>query len=152
MDKGIMKNAFFGYSKTSVCEYIAAMNEEFSRQILELEKENKKEREELKDRLEATEKELNEYKNAHGDIANALLEAKQYAASLKQRAEEENERLAAENKVLHKEQTERLARYEAAVDKLRSELSVFTADTDEKLAAYYNKAEDIAKEFEEEKV
>lgn len=37
----------------------------------------------------------------------------------------------------------------AAVDKLRSELSVFTADTDEKLAAYYNKAADIAKEFEE---
>ena len=70
------------------------MNEEFSRQILELEKEHKKEREELKGRLEATEKELNEYKNAHGDIANALLEAKQYAASLKQKADEENERLS----------------------------------------------------------
>ena len=152
MDKGIMKNAFFGYSKTSVCEYIAAMNEEFSRQILELENEHRKEKEELKGRLEATEKELDEYKKAHGDIANALLEAKQYAASLKQRAEEENERLAAENKRIHKEQTERLARYEAAVDKLRRELSVFTADTDEKLTAYFGKAEDIAKEFEEEKV
>ena len=149
MDKGIMKNAFFGYSKTSVCEYIAAMNEEFSRQILELEKEHKKEREELKGRLEATEKELNEYKNAHGEIASALLDAKQYAASLKQKADEETERLAAENKRLHKEQTERLASYAAAVDKLRSELSVFTADTDEKLAAYFGKAEDIAKEFEE---
>ena len=149
MDKGIIKSAFFGYSKTSVCEYIADMNEKFSHQILELENEHRKEKEELKGRLEATEKELNEYKKAHGDIANALLEAKQYAASLKQKAEEENERLVAENKRLHKEQSERLALYAAAVDKLRSELSVFTADTDEKLAAYYNKAEDIAKEFEE---
>lgn len=149
MEKNIMKSAFFGYSKTSVCEYIAKINEEFSRQLLELEKENKKEREELKGRLEATEKELHEYKKAHSDIANALLEAKQYAASLKQKAEEENERLAAENRRLHKEQSERLALYTAAVDKLRSEMSVFAADTDRKLAAYYNKAENIAKEFEE---
>ena len=76
MDKGIIKSAFFGYSKTSVCEYIADMNEKFSHQILELENEHRKEKEELKGRLEATEKELNEYKKAHGDIANALLEAK----------------------------------------------------------------------------
>lgn len=149
MDKGIIKNAFFGYSKTSVCEYIADINEKFSHQILELENVHRKEKEELKVKLETTQKELDEYKKAHGDIANALLEAKQYAASLKQRTEEENERLAAENKRLHKEQSERLALYATAVDKLRSELSVFTADTDEKLAAYYNKAEDIAKEFEE---
>lgn len=149
MDKEIIKSAFFGYSKTSVCEYIADMNEKFSHQILELENEHRKEKEELKGRLEVTEKELDEYKKAHGDIANALLEAKQYAASLKQKAEEENEQLAAENKRLHKEQSERLALYAAAVDKLRSELSVFTADTDEKLASYYDKAADIAKEFEE---
>lgn len=149
MDKGIIKSAFFGYSKTSVCEYIADMNEKFSHQILELESEHRKEKEELKGRLEATEKELDEYKKLHGDIANALLEAQKYAASLKQNAEEENARLTAENERLNKEQSERLALYAAAVDNLRSELSVFTADTDEKLAAYYNKAEDIAKEFEE---
>lgn len=149
MDMGIIKSAFFGYSKTSVCEYIASMNEEFSRQLLELEKENKKEREELKGRLEATEKELDEYKKAHGDIANALLEAKQYAASLKQKAEEENERLVAENKRLHKEQSERLALYAAAVDRIRSDLSVFTADTDKRLADYCSQAENIEKEFEE---
>lgn len=149
MDKGIIKSTFFGYSKTSVCEYIADMNEKFSHQILELENEHRKEKEELKVKLETIEKELYEYKKAHGDIANALLEAKQYAASLKQRAEEENEQLVAENKRLHKEQSDRLELYATSIDKLRTELSFFTADTDEKLAAYYNKAEDIAKEFEE---
>lgn len=149
MDKGIIKSAFFGYSKTSVCEYIAAVNEEFSRQLFELEKEKKKEREELKGKLEATEKELNEYKKAHGDIANALLEAQQHAASLKQKAEAENERLVAESQSRHQEQTERLALYAAAIDRLRSELSVFTADTDRRLADYYEQAADIAKEFEE---
>ncbi|MGN0494081.1 MAG: DivIVA domain-containing protein [Acutalibacteraceae bacterium] len=149
MDKGIIKSAFFGYSKTSVCEYISSINAEFSRQLLELEKEHKKEKEELKAKLDAAEKELFEYKKAHGDIANALLEAQQYSASLKQKAADENERLVAENQRLHKEQSERLALYAASIDKLRSELSVFTADTDSKLAEYYERATDIAKEFEE---
>jgi cell division septum initiation protein DivIVA len=149
MDKRIIKNAFFGYSKTSVCEYIAAMNEEFSRQLLDLENEHKKEKDELKVRLDATEKELDEYKKAHGDIANALLEAQQYAASLKQKAEEENEQLVAENQRLHKQQSDRLALYAAAVDRLRKELAVFTADTDKRLSEYCSQAEDIEKEFEE---
>ena len=149
MDKGIIKSAFFGYSKTSVCGYIASINEEFSRQLLELEKEHKKEKEELKGKLDAAEKELDEYKKAHGDIANALLEAQQYAAALKQRAEADNERLIAENKSRHKEQTERLALYAASIDWLRSELSAFTADTDRRLADYYERAADIEKEFEE---
>ena len=103
MDKGIIKSAFFGYSKTSVCEYIASKNEEFSRQLIELEKEHKKEKDELKGKIEAAEKEFAEYKKAHGEIANALLEAQQYAASLKQKAVEENECLVAENQRLHKE-------------------------------------------------
>ena len=149
MDKGITKSAFFGYSKTSVCEYIASKNEEFSRQLIELEKEHKKEKDELKGKIEAAEKELAEYKKAHGEIANALLEAQQYAASLKQKAVEENERLIAENQRLHKEQSDRLALYAAAVDRIRSDLSVFTADTDKRLAEYCSQAENIEKEFEE---
>lgn len=149
MDKGIIKSALFGYSKTSVCEYIASVNEEFSRQLLELEKEQKREKDELKAKLEAAEKELDEYKKAYGNIANALVDAQQYAASLKQKAEEEHQLLVAENQRLNNEQTQRLSLYTFSIDRLRDELSSFTAETDEKLSAYYNKAKDISKEFEE---
>ena len=127
MDKGIIKSAFFGYSKTSVCEYIASKNEEFSRQLIELEKEHKKEKDELKDKIEAAEKELAEYKKAHG----------------------ENECLVAENQRLHKEQSDRLALYVAAVDRIRSDLSIFIADTDKRLAEYCRQAENIEREFHE---
>lgn len=149
MNKEIIGSAFFGYSKTSVCEYIASMNEEFSRQLMELENENKKEKAELKARINTLEKELNEKKKSHGEIADALLDAQQYAAIIKQKAEAENKKLIAENQKLQKEQSERLELYKAAIDKLRKELAVFSADTDKKLLEYCGQAEDIEKEFEE---
>ena len=34
MDKEILKSALFGYSKISVCQYIATMNEEFNAKLI----------------------------------------------------------------------------------------------------------------------
>ena len=34
MDKEILKTAMFGYSKISVCQYIATMNEEFNDKLM----------------------------------------------------------------------------------------------------------------------
>ena len=34
MDKDILKSALFGYSKISVCQYIATMNEEFNAKLM----------------------------------------------------------------------------------------------------------------------
>ena len=40
MVKEILKSGFFGYSKSSVCEYIARMNEEFSQRLTAKDNEN----------------------------------------------------------------------------------------------------------------
>lgn len=149
MDKSVIKSAFFGYSKTSVCEYIAAVNEEFSRQLMSLEEEHKREKEELSSKLDAAQKELEEYKKVYGDIAAALLEAQQYSTALKENAEKENERIIAENAKLHEAQTARLSLYTMAINHLREQLASFISDTDQKLEAFAKETFDIEKEFEE---
>ena len=42
MEKKTFKTSLFGYSKTSVCEYIAQINEEFSQRLMDVSEENKK--------------------------------------------------------------------------------------------------------------
>lgn len=150
MEKKLLKNGLFGYSKTSVCEYIAEVNEEFSRRLLEANEEHRRERMELKERIQALEAELGEYKQVHGDITTALLEAQQHAAELKRQAEAEDRRVRAENAERQQAQTDRLKEYIAAIDELQQKLAVFAAGASEELLTYLDRATVLASEYEEE--
>lgn len=149
MERKLLKSAFFGYSKTSVCKYIAAVNEEFSQKLLELSEEHKREKTEWMEKTKALENELNEYKKVHQDVTTALLEAQQHASALKQKAEAEDSRFRAEADRKHQLETERLTAYVTAINELRDMLSAFSAQTDEKLLAYLHQGTSILKEFEE---
>ena len=129
MDNISLKSAFFGFSKTSVCEYIAQINQEFHEKLFAAAEESKKERETLKEKIDVLEKELSQYKKVHGDISNALLEAQQHAAELKAETEKENERIRSENARKCEEQTRRLESYRAEIDILRQGLACFAAET-----------------------
>lgn len=148
MEKKLLKSALFGYSKTSVCEYIAAVNEEFSQKLMESAEEHKKEKEEWKERTAALEQELAEYKKVHQDVATALMEAQRYASSLKQKAEADDSLFRAETERKHKMQTERLTAYITAINKLREGLAAFSIQTDEKLLEYLHQGTALLNEYE----
>lgn len=151
MDKRFLKNALFGYSKTSVCEYIAQVNEEFSNRLLSLTDEHKKEKNELKSKMEVLETELAEYKRVHGDITTALVEARKYATTLKQQAEEDDRRMREENAEKYKVQETRLSSYITEIEELREQLTHFVANTEKQLQGYLQSANDIASKYEIEK-
>lgn len=88
MEKKLLKSALFGYSKTSVCEYIAAVNEEFSQKLMESAEEHKKEKEEWKERTAALEQELAEYKKVHQDVATIINELREGLAAFSVQADE----------------------------------------------------------------
>lgn len=148
MEKIILKNALFGYSKTSVCEYIAQVNEEFSNRLLSITDEHQKEKNELKSKMEALETELAEYKRVHGDITTALIEARKYATTLKQQAEEDDRRIREENAEKYKVQETRLASYITEVEELREQLTNFVANSEKQLQGYLQSANNIASKYE----
>ena len=89
MDKEILKSALFGYSKISVCQYIATMNEEFNAKLMAEADSFREERSRLQKKIDDLEAELSVHKQNACDVGTMLLEAGQYAEQLRQQAQEE---------------------------------------------------------------
>ena len=77
MHKKLLKTTLFGFSKTEVCEYIARVNNEFNDKIDVLNSTHMEERNELLAKIADLEEELNKYRQANSDIAQALFDAQQ---------------------------------------------------------------------------
>ena len=93
MDKEILKSALFGYSKISVCQYIATMNEEFNAKLMAEADSFREERLRLQKKIDDLEAELAAHKQNACDVGTMLLEAGQYAEQLRQQAQEETTEL-----------------------------------------------------------
>ena len=89
MDKEILKSALFGYSKISVCQYIAKMNEEFNTKLMAETEAFREERSKLQKKIDDLEAELAACKQNACDVGSILLEAGEHAEELRQRAQKE---------------------------------------------------------------
>ena len=89
MDKEILKSALFGYSKISVCQYIATMNEEFNAKLMAETDSFREERSRQQKKIDDLEAELAVHKQNACDVGTMLLEAGQYAEQLRQQAQAE---------------------------------------------------------------
>lgn len=143
METKLLKNALFGFSKTSVCEYIATANEEFSKKMLLALDEHEKEKAALNEKIALLEAELEEFRKAQSDISAALLDAQRYAAQLRQQADEEDQRVRTEQAEQRAAQILRLESYKSSIDELRRDLSVFADSADHKLEAFLKKAHQL---------
>ena len=89
MDKEILKSALFGYSKISVCQYIATMNEEFNAKLMAETDSFREEHSRQQKKIDNLEAELAVHKQNACDVGTMLLEAGQYAEQLRQQAQAE---------------------------------------------------------------
>ena len=89
MDKEILKTALFGYSKISVCQYIATMNEAFNAKLMAEAEAFREERSKLQTKIDNLEAEVAAHKQNACDVGTMLLEAGQYAEQLRQQAQGE---------------------------------------------------------------
>ena len=89
MDKEILKSALFGYSKISVCQYIATMNEEFNAKLMAEADSFREEHSRQQKKIDDLEAELAVHKQNACDVGTMLLEAGQYAEQLRQQAQAE---------------------------------------------------------------
>lgn len=158
MDKEILKGALFGYSKISVCQYIAAINEEFNAKLMAETETFREERSKLQKKADALEEELAVYKQNVCDVGTVLLDARQYAEQLRRQAEEdaalllqqaqeeaaqlrrqvedEAEQFLLEINKKGQTQTEKIETYTGAIVKLRSDMAMLANQTDDALNAF----------------
>ena len=113
MDKEILKSALFGYSKISVCQYIATMNEEINKKLMAEADSFREERARLQKKIDDLEAELSTHKQNACNVGTMLLEAGQYAEQLRQQAQAEAAELLRQAKE-EAEQLRQQTREEAA--------------------------------------
>ena len=150
MQKKLLRTSLFGFSKTEVCDYIARVNDEFNGKIDLLTAEHTKERNELTAQIAALNEEINKYKQANADIAQALFDAQQYATELKAKADGEYKEAQDELLALKETETDKLNTYREKIEKVRKEIVSVLSDIDDKLAAETVKTEDLIAEYNSE--
>ena len=150
MQKKLLRTSLFGFSKTEVCDYIARVNDEFNGKIDLITAEHTKERNELTAQIAALNEEINKYKKANADIAQALFDAQQYATELKAKADGEYKEAQDELLALKEAETEKLNTYREKIESVRKEIVSVLSDIDDKLAAETVKTEDLIAEYHSE--
>ena len=147
MQKKLLRTSLFGFSKTEVCDYIARVNDEFNSKIDLITAEHTKERNELTAQIAALNEEINKYKQANADIAQALFDAQQYATELKAKADGEYKEAQDELLALKEAETDKLNTYREKIENVRKEIVSVLSDIDDKLAAETVKTEDLIAEY-----
>lgn len=150
MQKKLLRTSLFGFSKTEVCDYIARVNDEFNGKIDLLTAEHTKERNELIAQIAALNEEINKYKQANADIAQALFDAQQYATELKAKADGEYKEAQDELLALKETETDKLNTYREKIEKVRKDIVSVLSDIDDKLATQTVKTEDLIAEYNSE--
>lgn len=150
MQKKLLRTSLFGFSKTEVCDYIARVNDEFNSKIDLITAEHTKERNELTAQIAALNEEINKYKQANADIAQALFDAQQYATELKAKADGEYKEAQDELLALKEAETDKLNTYREKIESVRKEIVSVLSDIDDKLAAETVKTEDLIAEYNSE--
>ena len=150
MQKKLLRTSLFGFSKTEVCDYIARVNDEFNSKIDLITAEHTKERNELTAQIAALNEEINKYKQANADIAQALFDAQQYATELKAKADGEYKEAQDELLALKEAETDKLNTYREKIENVRKEIVSVLSNIDDKLAAETVKTEDLIAEYNSE--
>ena len=150
MQKKLLRTSLFGFSKTEVCDYIARVNDEFNGKIDLLTAEHTKERNELTAQIAALNEEINKYKQANADIAQALFDAQQYATELKAKADGEYKEAQDELLALKEAETDKLNTYREKIEKVRKEIVSVLSDIDDKLTVEIGRTEDLIAEYNSE--
>lgn len=150
MQRKLLKTSLFGFSKTEVCDYIARVNDEFNGKIDLLTAEHTKEKNELMAQITALNEELDKYKQANADIAQALFDAQQYAAELKAKADGEYKEAQDELLAIKETETDKLNTYREKIEKVRKDIVALLSDIDDKLTSQTAETEDLIAEYNSE--
>lgn len=121
--KELLKSGLFGYTKLSVCEYIAAAAEDFSGRLLASDKAHSAEMSEMKERIKVLEEENKRLREGHENVTAVMLRAKAAADSIVKTANPDGAAVLRQaDSALRQEEIARLAALSRNFNTLRDSL------------------------------
>lgn len=132
----LFQTRLFGYAKASVNNYISKLNEEFSNKLLANEKEHKIAQEALQAEIKRLTAENAQLLAARQEVAEALICAQDYAASLKQQTEAEEQAQREQNTARQMTEFRRIQSIASHIQKLHEEFHSVLMQMDHELETY----------------
>lgn len=126
----------FGYSKKSVCAYIAALNQDFSQRLLEKDAQCTASIQALESRIAALSAENEVLRSKEQAISAAILDVQLYASQLRAKAQADHTRHLEENQQELDAQRQRLEAIRGDVSALRGKLQSLMGAMDAQLAGF----------------
>lgn len=125
-----LKTGFWGYKKFSVYQYINSLEEQFSAQLLEKDRESRAALEQAQQRVRQLEQEvadlrrqLESRQNEQMLISSTLMEAQRYAEQLKQESNAREQEAQRQMEEALKLRDQILARYDSQISHLRQQFA-----------------------------
>lgn len=150
MNHTSFKTVLFGYSKESVCEYIAGLSEEFCQKLVDALEDQERIQKELRERIQQLEQENQSFKKQQFDLADIMRDAADFAAGIRAKAEAENRELCRQNAEKAAKEEQRIRMYREKIDIQREEIRKILTAFDAELEAADERLKKLQKEYLQE--
>lgn len=146
----VLQSSLFGYSKKSVAAYIAGLNEECAKKILEKELEYKRSLQELQEQIQVLQGENEALRAERQKVAGALIDAKTFAADLMAREEAESAARRTRSQADHEAELQRLSALAADISALREAFRGVLTGMDGEMERYELQCQAARSRFDQE--
>ena len=133
MDITELKSGFWGYKKNYVCEYIAEMNEQFSKKLMETMKDYDHQIGELNAKINRLEAENSALQKECSNVTQVIVDAKKFSDELRAKAEAEDKEVRDRNMGYNNEQMHRIHTFCMGIDKIHDSMRTLMASIDKDL-------------------
>ncbi len=134
MDITMLKSGLWGYKKSSVCEYIARVNEEFSHKLMDAIKDYDGQLGTLNAKIAQLEAENTLLRQERDRISKIMVDAQEFSSELRAKAEAEDKKFRDSNADYNKEQLRRIEEFGSGIDKIRGSIHNLLDSLDKDLA------------------
>ena len=128
-----LKSGFWGYKKSYVCEYIAEMNEQFSKKLMGTIKDYDRQIEELNAKITHLEAENSALQKECSNVTQVIVDARKFSNELRVKAEAEDKEFRDRNMDYNNEQMRRIHTFCMGIDKIRDSMCTLMASIDKDL-------------------
>ena len=133
MDITSLKSGFWGYKKAGVCEYIAAVNEEFSQKLTDSLKDYDRQLRELNEKISQLEQENTALRAERDRVTKIITDAAAFSDQLRDKALEEDKKFRHNNLEYNREQLSKINGLCRGIDEIRDQIQGFLKAVDAEL-------------------
>ncbi len=142
-----LPTSVFGYRKSSVCEYIAQINEEFSQNVLEKDQYYLQQIKILQEKIKQLENENLRMKERQMDISRAIMDAHSVSEQIISSAENKAAKVREKSEIFRNEEVNRLKDCRESIEEFKNSLRELFEQIDSNLNTTVLRVKDLCEKL-----